>query len=505
MSNSSRRIAAPALAALALACSEAFAATIEPTLAREAAAGGPVDVLLVLRDQGRPVLAPLAPEAGYLQRRRALVDALRARAKARQAALRDWLAARGIAHRPYWIVDAIQARVTPAQLADLAARDDLARIDPNRIASAGLPPAIPAAARPPAPAATTWGLERIGAPQVWAEGIVGQGVVIGGEDTGYQWDHPALKAGYRGWDGAMADHAYNWHDAIHDAPSSNPCGNDSPEPCDDSGHGTHTAGTFAGSGVDPAIGVAPGARWVGCRNMADGFGTPARYIECMQWMLAPTDADGSDPNPDLAPDVVSNSWTCIESEGCAVGDEIRDAVDTLVDAGIFYVAAAANAGPECSTIDWAPAIYDSSFVAGATDEGDAVAGFSSRGPVAGATAVRPDLAAPGVDVYSSVPGGYAYYNGTSMATPHIAGAAALLMSADPSLKGHPRRVADLLRASATTTGISDPWNSGCGGRTMADWPNYQAGYGRLDVYAAYLRLRADGPILVDGFDGPGAR
>src|SRR5206468_10728214 len=125
----------------------------------------------------------------------------------------------------------------------------------------------------------------------------GRGVVIAGEDTGYQWNHPALKIQYRGWNGTTADHDHNWHDAIHDSVG-NPCGNNAQAPCDDVGHGTHTIGTMVGDdGAGDQIGVAPGARWIGCRNMDQGNGTPARYIECMQWMLAPTDLAGGNADP----------------------------------------------------------------------------------------------------------------------------------------------------------------------------------------------------------------
>lgn len=495
------------LAALALACGVAAAADVDPALIAHLPPGATADVLIVLPDQSTPALAPLSAQADYKLRRRALMDALATRASVQQADLRAWLDARGIDYRPYWIANLIHARVSAGDLAALAQRDDVARIAANPRIAGRLPLPLPSVvpSMPRSPEAIAWGVARINAPAVWAAGFTGQGVVIAGEDTGYQWDHPALKTHYRGWNGSSVDHNYHWHDAIHDSPSGGSCGNDSPAPCDDHGHGTHTAGTFAGDdGGSHRIGVAPGARWIGCRNMGSGIGTPARYIECMQWMLAPTDLDDANPQPDLAPDIISNSWTCIPSEGCTVGDEIEAAVNHLVDGGIFFVAAAANDGPPCGTITDPPAIYDASFVVGATDSEDRMASFSSRGPVAGVARIRPDASAPGVDITSStLGGGYGTMSGTSMAAPHVAGAAALLMSVNPALKGHPEHVAQLLRGSAVRQGVSDPSNSGCGGLTIADWPNYQVGYGRIDAYAAARAAGLDEEVFKDGFDGAG--
>lgn len=487
------------LAALALACASALAAPIDPALLARARHDAAVDALIVFEDQSAPTLAPLDAHADYKLRRRALVSALRSRASTRQADVRAWLDAHGIAHHDYWIVNAIEARLTAGELAALAARTDIARISANPQIALRLPPVSADTASGDAPAAVEWGVAKIRAPDVWASGFNGQGVVIAGQDTGYQWDHPALKSHYRGWNGDAADHDHNWHDAIHD-PAPSWCPADSQAPCDDEGHGTHTAGTFAGDdGGANRIGVAPGAKWIGCRNMNSGVGTPARYIECMQWFLAPTDLAGNDPDPDLAPDVISNSWGCPDDEGCTTGNELAQAVNTLVDAGIFFAAAAGNDGSGCSSILSAPAIYDASFVVGSTGSGDGVSGFSSRGPLAGTSLVRPDVVAPGANVRSSVPGnGYDSMSGTSMATPHVAGAAALLMSVNPALKGHPQQVAELLRSTAVRNGIVDMNNSGCGGLTMANWPNYQAGYGRIDAYAA--AILAD-TILKDGFDG----
>ncbi|HEY2395491.1 MAG TPA: S8 family serine peptidase [Rudaea sp.] len=502
--------AAIVLLAAACGCFDAAAAVVHPRVAAAAANDGSVDALLVFADQSQPLLTPLEPGGDYRARRRALIDALKARAQTSQSAARGWLDAQGIAHRDFWIANVIQARVPRAALSALAARNDVARIDPNPSIAMRLPQAetSPSAADTLAAGAggIAWGVAKVDAPQAWAAGITGQGIVIGGEDTGYQWDHPALKPQYRGWDGKHAHHNYNWHDAVHDAAPDAVCGNNSPVPCDPNDHGTHTAGTFAGDDGPAAVprhqvGVAPGSRWIGCRNMDKfGNGTPARYIECMQWMLEPTNLQGGNPSPELAPDVVSNSWYCAVSEGCTTGLEIEGAVNNLVSGGIFYVAAAGNSGSACATIAGPPATYDMSFVVGATDSADALASFSSRGPVPGSGLVRPDVSAPGVSVCSSIPTStYSCgFSGTSMATPHVAGAAALLMSAFPQLVGQPEKIGAILRGTATTDDVSNSAGvtQSCGGTPITQWPNYMAGYGRVDAWSAYRDV-----IFIGDFDG----
>jgi serine protease AprX len=483
----------PLAAALAaMTCGSAVGAQINADLAAAARRDGRAEALIVLKDQATPALAPLAQGPDYKARRRALVSALRDRADAQQGGLRAWLDSRGIEYRAFWIANVVYANLSAADLAELAARREISRVEPNPVIALRQPRqgSSRSPAAPEGVESIAWGVDKINAPQVWAAGYTGQDVVIAGEDTGYRWDHPALKSQYRGWNGNSADHNYSWHDAIHSANGS--CPADSPQPCDDHGHGTHTAGTFAGDDHGSnQIGVAPGAKWIGCRNMNAGNGTPATYIECMEWMLAPTDLDNKNPDPDRAPDVISNSWTCTEGEGCTVGNEIVQAATHLISGGILFVAAAANDGPGCSTITNPPAIYSASFTIGATDSNDALAGFSSRGPVlisprTGSKDVKPDVSAPGVNVFSAwPPNTYTSLNGTSMATPHVAGAAALLMSAVPALKGHPKLVARLLRDTAATSGVTDPVNQACGGTQRTEWPNNMIGHGRIDVYAAY--------------------
>jgi subtilisin family serine protease len=364
-------------------------------------------------------------------------------------------------------------------------RSEVSRIYANpvvRLAEQAASPATDAVELPGAADAIEWNIAKVRAPEVWSAGFTGEGVVIGGQDTGYQWDHPALKRQYRGWDGTTASHDYNWHDAIH---SNGACQADSPFPCDDHGHGTHTMGTMVGDdGAGNRIGTAPGARWIGCRNMNGGVGTPATYAECYQWFIAPTKRDGSAPDPAMAPDVINNSWGCPPSEGCTEPNVLLAVVQAVRAAGIMTVHSGGNGGPACGTVSDPAATYAESFSVGATDSSDAIAAFSSRGPVTvdGSGRRKPDVSAPGVSVRSSLRGStYATMSGTSMAGPHVAGAAALLLSAYPWLAGEVDTIENLLEQTATPRTTSQA----CGGDTPASVPNHGYGWGRIDALAAY--------------------
>src|SRR4029450_3369830 len=144
-------------------------------------------------------------------------------------------------------------------------------------------------------------------------------------------------------------------------------------------------------------GVAPGAKWIGCRNMGQGNGTPATYTECLQFFIARTNLQGQTPNPALRPHVMNNSWGCPPSEGCAAGT-LETIVNNTTAAGIFVEVSAGNAGPSCSSVNDPPSIYAASYSTGALTTGtNSVVGFSSRGPVTvdGSNRVKPDISAPG--------------------------------------------------------------------------------------------------------------
>ena len=414
-----------------------------------------------------------------------------------QAPVEEQLQQWGVRYRSFWLAPVIQATLTAHQAHRLRQMPQVAAVERDR--PHAMRWAKPRDDRRVLPKGTVQAnLSQIGADQLWLAGITGSGVTVGIQDTGMQWDHDLLKNQYRGWDSTSGtvSHDHAWHDAIHVANGS--CSADSPAPCDDHGHGTHVTGTVAGD--DPLsgtrTGVAPDAKWIGCRNMNQGAGTASSYIECFQWFLAPTRIDGTDPRPDLAPAIISNSWACPPSEGCA-WNALQATVDSVQSAGILVVSAAGNSGSTCNTISHPPAIYDSSFTVAAVDGSNQVAGFSSRGVVTvdGSNRLKPNVAAPGVNVRSSLlNGNTGLSSGTSMATPHVAGLAALLLQANPALLGQPAALRRVIRYYATPAFSSQ----NCGGVAGSQRPNAVYGWGIIDSWNAYQHVLE--PVFTDGYE-----
>jgi len=473
---------------------------------------GQSEVLVILREQADTSAARRLPTK--LAKGQYVYETLTEVAERSQRELRALLDARGVAYQPFWIVNLIKVEADARLVVELAGRPEVASIWPNPWvrgipeievgqveAGAPLPTWLPAADRSPgavstpsnlvnaegAPQAIEGGILRSQADDVWDLGYTGQGILVAGQDTGYDWDHPALA---RHYDGCLdpptcssVDHNYHWHDAVHSGGGS--CGPDSSIPCDDHGHGTHTMGTIVGDdGGSNQIGMAPGAMWIGCRNMNQGNGSPATYLECFQFFLAPTDLNDNNPRPDLAPDVTNNSWTCPPSEGCA-DDTLEAAVQAQRDAGIVTVVSAGNEGSSCETVQDPPAIYQQSFSVAAFDHrNDNIASFSSRGPVTygGDTYRKPDIAGPGVSIRSARRNSsqYTTMSGTSMAGPHVAGCVALFLSAHPSYIGNVAVVEDSLEQSAEPKTTSQ----GCGGDGSNQVPNNVWGWGIMNCLEA---------------------
>jgi serine protease AprX len=457
----------------------AFHVKIAPWVMEHTTNGQQAEFFVVLADQAD--LRGAANLQTKTEKGRYVYESLWNKSQTTQEPILQWLRKRGIEHQSFYIVNAILVKGGREIAEALAACPDVARVEGNPHIRNALPQPTAIVEAPSRPQTIEPGINYTHAPDVWALGFRGQGITVADADTGQRWTHNALKPHYRGWDGVTADHNYNWHDAIHDS-IGNPCGNDSPFPCDDNGHGTHTIGTAIGDdGAGNQIGMAPGAKWIGCRNMDQGNGTPARYLECMEWFLAPYPIGGGQGDPLRAPDITNNSWTCPPSEGCSV-DTLQAAVEAQAAAGIMMVVNAGSQGPACSTVQDPPAIYAAAYSIGALNTGtDNVASFSSRGPVIidGSNRIKPDITAPGTNIrsgYNTSDNAYVFFSGTSMATPHIAGAMALLWCAQPEFRHNISGSRTVLNEAAFFLAYKQ-----CG---TPGPPNNVAGWGRVDILAA---------------------
>lgn len=447
---------------------------------------------VLIKVRGKADLSAAAQFQSREERGQYVFTTLTAHADQSQADLVAYLREHAISFQAFYITNLIAASgVSAEQIRTLSQRPDVEKIYANPQVKMSPPIKSPELESPAKGIGAN--ITKTGADQVWSRyHIKGAGIVIANQDTGMQWDHPALKAHYRGWNAATgtASHDYNWHDAIKQSlgnGETNKCGYNLQVPCDDDQHGSHTTGTVIGDdGGDNKIGMAPEATWIGCRNMDSGIGKPSSYIDCFEFFLAPYPLNGDprrDGDPRKAPHVINNSWGCSTDEGCSA-DEIVPVLEALKAAGIFVVASAGNDGSSCSTIKDPPAYHSAlTFSVGAFDHrSGTIASFSSRGPSTFDNAIGPDVSAPGVSVRSSVPGG-AYdgsFSGTSMAGPHVVGAVALLWSADRSLIGNIEATSDVLRNTSDAKTSSQT----CGGVSGSARPNNTYGYGNLNILAA---------------------
>ena len=300
-------------------------------------------------------------------------------------------------------------------------------------------------------------LGQISAPDAWRRGVTGQGVRVAVLDTGADFQHPDLV----GQVVERADFSVEGGDAV-----------------DHFGHGTHVAATIAGTGAASGgerRGVAPAADLLVGKVLGDdGSGTDAQVIAGMEWAAARADV----VNMSLG------GWDL--SDG---GDPLSQAVDALTKQyGTLFVVAAGNDGPTPGWVS-APAAAASALTVGAVDGNDTIAPFSSRGPLINTRAAKPELVAPGVDILAARAAGttmgtpldarYTAASGTSMASPHAAGAAALLV------QRHPDWSPDRLKSALV--GAADPVPAG---------DAYQVGAGRLNAARA-LGGAVAGQDLVD--------
>jgi len=334
-------------------------------------------------------------------------------------------------YEPFWIVNGvfITAKDDMA-IRDLALRADIDVVEPPLSIELIEPETRMAPDKSADGIGITPGVVNVGARRVWDElGINGTGAIVCNLDTGVDGNHPAFASR---WRGNFAPAEECWLDFV---------GGFNNPPVDSDMHGTHTMGTMCGVANDDTIGVAPGALWIAANTIVGG-NLGNQVLQTMQWLADP---DGDPVTMDDVPDVANNSWGVNESFGypdCFSG--WWDAIDACEAAGVVHVWATGNEGPGGNSVrspgDRATTLYDS-FSVGSTAYNPpySISSFSSRGPAGpncgpAENLIKPEVVAPGSNIYSSIPGGgYTYMGGTSMATPHVAGVVALIRSANPDL------------------------------------------------------------------------
>ncbi|CAK4620670.1 unnamed protein product [Aphanomyces euteiches] len=433
--------------------STAVNAKISPQLTRAIEAGSTPDVVIVEFNSIDAALEKANVRLESVQTRaekiHTILDSLKAHAKNEQAAAIDIITNSqsakelndGFSYESYAISNIIALnKPSPALLEKLTTVPSVKAI---RHQYMGRIPKITEIAQVEdvsPPTNPEWGVAKIAAPSLWSRNLTGQGVVIGSIDTGALYTHEAIKGNWRAENGYFQ-------------PSNN-----SQLPVDGNGHGTHTIGTAVGK-----LGLVSPQTPSGSR-----FGRP-----CVQFMLCPHDYEGKNPKCEFAPHIVTNSW--------GEDNEIPDVP--------YYkgpVAAWRKAGIiPCGSV-LSPGDYSNVIGVGATNSTDGLASFSSRGPGPN-NLLKPDVSAPGQRIrsaYITSNTGYASLSGTSMATPHVAGAIALLISARPGI------TYDEVHAALTKTAETKnlvPTNQTCGGLDDTKYPNNNYGYGRINILAAQSR------------------
>ncbi|EQC29169.1 hypothetical protein SDRG_13042 [Saprolegnia diclina VS20] len=397
----------------------------------------------------------------------------------------------GFETETYWIVSGTIVKAANQDVVDKLAKNGVKAIEPVPVFK--LEPVLKqprAEAAIAANATVQWGVQTVGAPSVWSR-FNGKGVVIGSVDTGARYTHQLIKDSWR------ADRG--WFDPYRKTKL--------PEDVD--GHGTHTIGTMVGK---DGFGVAPGAQWISCRGLYQGSGTNDALLKCLQFMVCPTLADGTQPDCSKGADVINNSWG-----GAAYSSVFEEAIANIRKAGIIPVFANGNSGPACGTVGY-PGGYKNVISVGAIgsydNEPNKLAFFSSKGPATyrdkngvRQKLVKPAISAPGFYTLSATNTGdaaTASLAGTSMAAPHVTGIVALLKSANKALTydevyAYLTKTADqalepepakwLKRENGKVVELKGAPN--CGGVSDASWPNNRYGFGRVNV----AKIIKDGQLI----------
>ena len=366
--------------------------------------------------------------------------------------------------RDLWLINALAVKLPPYLISILSNQPQVNHIDLDAVIKLS-GHTVSTSNSPP-----TWNLDAVKATSLWNDGIIGEGIVIASMDTGVDGQHPDLAASWRGGTNSWFD-PYSVYLQPHDG----------------MGHGTQVMGVMVGGDASgTSIGVAPGAHWISAKIFKDDATATLGAIHSgFQWLLDP---DG-DSLTDDAPDIVNNSWGSISSQSTC-DTEFHVDIDELKLADIEVVFAAGNGGPFDYSL-YSPADYAEVISVGSVDEFMNVANTSSRGASNCSTGFYPNLAAPGVGIYTTdlspaVFGPqYVTVEGTSFAAPHLTGIIALLKSEVPTASHN-----DIRNALYTTALDLD-----------APGPDNVTGYGLVDAHQALLKLRCSAGTTDSDGDG----
>ena len=411
-------------------------------------------------------------------------------AKRSQADVRAHLDAQGVSYQAFWIANVIVVESSPARVMNqLTTFPEIEALRERRQPILFEPIELGQVPAPAAPNGVESNLTHIQVPDVWALGYSGEGLVVANIDTGVRYTHQALVDQYRGNQGGGSfDHDHNWYD-----PYSN-----SAEPYDTHDHGSHTIGTMIGDdGGTNQIGVAPDAQWISCMGFNPGA-TDAGLLNCGQFMIAPTDTDGNNPNPDLRPHIVNNSWgSC--GNPTTYDPWFEGTIAAWHAAGIYPVFSNGNVRTDSPPCPQGlgqvgnPARYASVTGVGALGRDDAtLASYSLWGPTGqedtinprGYPYLKPQVSAPGTNRSAGKNSNTDYrdMSGTSMASPHVAGLIALMWEAGPCLVGDYATTETILET--TTTATSWPGYPGHPSDGPGGVPNQATGWGEINALAA---------------------
>ncbi|KAF0688149.1 Aste57867_20212 [Aphanomyces stellatus] len=443
---------------IALAASAAAAAAkISPDVLRQLELRGAANVVFYFESQEPAVLASAESD---VDPRTTLVQGLVAQSLETQAIVNSILHERiQSANQEFFFIDNSfqpEASLTAEQVQALAKHPKV-----TAVALPVLAELFPIETTSTSDANTTsanqWGVDKIAAPAAWAKGHKGKGIVVANIDTGVRVTHAAVKSNWRS--------DFGWFD---------PDGK-STSPKDYQGHGSHTMGSIAGQN---GVGVAPEAQWIACVGCTSSGCPQAALTACAEWMLCPKDAQGN-KNCKKAPHVINNSWGSNNGQA----NWFEPSLKAWRAAGIIPVFSNGNNGRTgCGTVG-SPGVSTQVIGVGATDISDALADFSSRGPTFDKR-IKPDVSAPGKAVMSidwKSDSALVAMSGTSMAAPHVTGAVAVYLSANPGASYD--QVLTAFTKTADTDGLKVE-NKNCGGVSDAKYPNNNYGFGRINVAKA---------------------